>query len=1668
MVRRLRSALASLVFLKEEEARYTARFVTYLLPACMVLGLLLIIFPLTAGNLAQRAEALGPVLVAWAAAWSMLRRGKVRLASLIFVFGTWVMATYAAVTRDGVRAPAYMTYLVLVTYAAFLVTPGASLGVFVISLLAGLGMVAAAAMGVLPTPTVIHTPTTLYASYSASMVMVVAIILMITAEYRDAFGRLRASEEQFRLCFTSARDPIFLLDQEGHFVNGNGAAIEALGLTSRERLVGRTPADFSAELQPDGVPSVNKAAQLIQAALAQGSTQFEWTHRRADGSEMISDIALTVIPMKPALLVAHLRDITERKRAQAALARRTELDELILAASTRLINLDPGEVSGEVDHTLRELGEYAGADRAYVFEYTEDGTMSCTQEWCREGVSPQIHRLQGLRRDDFPWHTRRLAEREVIVIPRVRDLPPEAQAEREEFERASIASLIVVPMVLAEEVVGFIGFDCVRSEEAWTEEIARLLRSAANAVSSVLARGRAQEALAESEERFRLLFEAARDPIVLMDTEGRAVDGNEAAVGAFGLLSRAEATGHMVSEFSAEFQPDGTPSEAKAERLIRAALEGGSTQSEWACRRKDGSEFVADVSLTAVRMKPAPVLMAHVRDVTERKAAQAALTRRIELEELIIAASTRLINLDPGQVNREIDSVLEELGEFAGADRAYVFQLREDGTTVENTHEWVREGVSAQRHMFEMTPVAGFPWLAAGLMRGEVVLVPRVKDLPPEAAAERKEFERQSVESVICVPMLLREQAVGFIGFDSVTAEDVWTEETATLLRTAANAITSALVRTRAQEALRESEERFRSLVEATSDWIWEVDTKGAYTYASPKVKELLGYEPEEVLGRTPFDMMPPEEAARVAKVVRPCFERGEPFSHLENTNRHKDGHAVVLDTSSVPVLDDAGALRGFRGIDRDITEEKQAQEALRESEARYRRFLQMAVEGIWRFAVDPPIPTDLEEHEQAELILERTRVAECNDVLARRYGFARPEDMIGARVDDLWVAEHEVKVAAVLQIIRSGYRVANLETTGRYTDGSRAWFLNGIAGIVEEGHVVGAWATHLDITRRKEAEEALRREHDFVSRLAETSPVGITALNREGEITFANAAAEKVLGLSRDEATGRTYNAPDWRITNYDGGPFPDEELPFVRVKSSGKVVYGVHHAIERSDGQRVLLSINAAPIFTERGEFDGMVAALEDVTERRRAEEALRQSEERFRAIVESTRDWIWFCDSAGVHRYSNRAIEDLLGHAVEEIVGESIMGFMHPEDVPLARAHMEQAIAQRGGWASLVIRWRHKDGTYRYLESTAAPAFGPDGALLGWYGADRDITERVRMQEALQRSEARLRALFAAMTDLILVLDAQGRYLEIAPTKPDLLYRPAEEVLGKTVWEVFPAEQAEFFMTYITQALETGRTVQMEYSLLIRDKVLRFAALVSPLSEDTVIIVARDVTPVVEERERALAAERARADLAEHLNEEINHRARNNLAMVSGLLQTQALQEPDPRVSSRLREAIARIRTFVDIHEKIYAVGVERVDLLEVTRQVASTLCALYSEVGAECTVEGAPGLFPTRSATNLAVIANELVTNALKYGGPDREGRTRVEIRLTREEGKLRIAVWNSGNPVPEGFDAAAQRGMGLRLVASMVAQSGGTFGIRPQEGGSLAEVVIDEAVLEAYG
>jgi PAS domain S-box-containing protein len=274
-------------------------------------------------------------------------------------------------------------------------------------------------------------------------------------------------------------------------------------------------------------------------------------------------------------------------------------------------------------------------------------------------------------------------------------------------------------------------------------------------------------------------------------------------------------------------------------------------------------------------------------------------------------------------VQREIDAARKRLGYVLDSAPIIVFAVDEDG-------------------IFTLSEGRGLAGL--GLKPGEVVGLSAFdvyKDNPDIISSIRRSLAGEDVTAPIDVIDLSYEVHYSPIRDDRGNIAGVF------------GVAVDVSRRRRSETQLRATKERFRALVETTSDLVWEIDPDGVYTYVGPKVKELLGYEPDELIGKTPFDLMAPEDAARRRDELRQLSAERLPFAGSVNSGRHKSGRVVVLETSGVPVVDDDGTLVGYRGIDRDITTRKEAEEALRASEQRLNLALVAANMGTWDWNIE-------------------------------------------------------------------------------------------------------------------------------------------------------------------------------------------------------------------------------------------------------------------------------------------------------------------------------------------------------------------------------------------------------------------------------------------------------------------------------------------------------------------------------------------------------------------------------------------------------------------------------------------------------------------------------------------------------------------------------------------
>jgi PAS domain S-box-containing protein len=170
---------------------------------------------------------------------------------------------------------------------------------------------------------------------------------------------------------------------------------------------------------------------------------------------------------------------------------------------------------------------------------------------------------------------------------------------------------------------------------------------------------------------------------------------------------------------------------------------------------------------------------------------------------------------------------------------------------------------------------------------------------------------------------------MGFLSFGCERAAKIWKETEINLLKTAAGILANALIQKQVGEALQESEQRFRDVARTTGDWIWEIDAEGRYTYVSPVVEQVLGYQPEEMLGKCYYDFCHPNEREILRDLVQGVIRRKEPLVSFGIPSMHKDGHTIILNTTSLPLLDTEGNLLGYRGAQRDVTAERRLEERL-------------------------------------------------------------------------------------------------------------------------------------------------------------------------------------------------------------------------------------------------------------------------------------------------------------------------------------------------------------------------------------------------------------------------------------------------------------------------------------------------------------------------------------------------------------------------------------------------------------------------------------------------------------------------------------------------------------------------------------------------------------------
>ncbi len=552
--------------------------------------------------------------------------------------------------------------------------------------------------------------------------------------------------------------------------------------------------------------------------------------------------------------------------------------------------------------------------------------------------------------------------------------------------------------------------------------------------------------------------------------------------------------------------------------------------------------------------------------------------------------------------------------------------------------------------------------------------------------------------------------------------------------------------RNQAEEALRESQKRFQALTETTSDFVWEMDANGVYTYCSPQINELWGYKPEDMIGRTSFDIMIPEDRELAIKMFRTLSESPRSFKGMETSSWDTTGKIVVLETSGVPFFDIDGKLCGYRGISRDVTERKRVEEALQHSELQYRSLTENSPDLIARF-----------DRQYRHLYV---------NPIAAKAGRYSPEEYIGKTIAEVGVPEQEARrwEERIRTVFETG-KVIDVEDTFGTPNGQRYFHTKFVPEFATGGSIYSVQSIARDITEHKRAEEELRESENWYRTVFENTGTATVVLEENNIISLANAEFAKLSGYSKNDIEGKKC----W--TEFVVKEDMERMLAQHRLRRQNHEKAPTHYEFrfvtKSGDIRNIYLTIDVIP-GTKKS-----VASMLDITERKQAEEALRESEVEYRRIVETANEGIWSMSETYTTLYVNQKMADMLGYAVEEMIGKKVSYYFYPEDLPDHDRQMERRVQGEG--AVYERRFRHKDGSDRWMIISTTVRKGKQGEFKGSFAMLTDITNRKRAEEEVTHLAQQWQRTFDATNDAIWILDKDQRVLRSNKTAERLCHRP-----------------------------------------------------------------------------------------------------------------------------------------------------------------------------------------------------------------------------------------------------------------------------------------------------
>ena len=812
------------------------------------------------------------------------------------------------------------------------------------------------------------------------------------------------------------------------------------------------------------------------------------------------------------------------------------------------------------------------------------------------------------------------------------------------------------------------------------------------------------------------------------------------------------------------------------------------------------------------------------------------------------------------------------------------------------------------------------------------------------------------------------------------------------------------------KEQLQKSEEIYKKLTEIFPYPVTVTDIEGHITHISHEALELHGFEcADELVGRSAFELIAPEDHEKAMANFEKTL-KNESVRHVEYTLLKKDRSRFTGELNAALIRDPDGNPQAFIATVRDITRRKQAE---KEKDIILHNLNERVKELSFFYSIDELIRKNMSIEEIFErIVYVIPKSWQYPEITGSCITFGDKE----YKTNNFKVTEWMQKADITVDNEKAGVvEVCYLQERSTEDEGP---FLK------EERKLITAIAERLgEIIEYRKAEKQMQESEKRFRSLFETAPSVIVLLSPDHRIQEFNSEAERIYGVKREDILGKDY------FELFLPENIQDAVAADIEKVLKGKPSRSFENAVITHDGSEHIMTWNVNCLFDSENRHTGIIAIGLDITERKKAEEALQASEEKYRDLVENLNDVIYAVNTEGVVTYVSPSIEMLIGYSPSEVIGHHFREFFYQKDLPYLAKNFQNILS--GHNAANEYRVLTKSRDMRWMRTSSRPVF-TGTRVTGVQGVLSDVTDR-------KNAEEKIRTLSSAVeqsTDGIAIGSLESLLTYVNETFAQMHGYSPEEIVGMNISHLHNEEQMDEYR-------EKMNTVETEGSWMgeighIRKDGTPFPAFVALtlLRDDKgnptgILEVIRDIT------DRKKAEKQIKASLKEKevLLREIHHRVKNNLQVVSSLLSLQSNTLTDDNMREIFNESQNRIRSMALVHENLYqSKNLASIDFRKYIETLASGLLQSYGGNANKITLnimidDISVGI---DTAIPCGLIINELVANSLKHAFPHgRKGEIKIELHSVGDT--FELIVSDNGKGIPENIDFENTESLGLMLV-----------------------------------